>query len=224
MPQVLTATRSAIDKVAADTMSDLPVLSAAELCALGAHTYPVLDTPALTWWDSQADQDRLARMARAALARRQLLDPGTGSVSPPLSLILESRARPSFVLLTREKPEAEPGPDRIYGIAEESGTHTVLLESSEPGSGEWNGPVHYYRLNSIPPQAVALSEWAASGKGRTIDFYLPGSIGTHRADRIVVTPARRGRVSVARHSYGAAITYDRQNLVRLISGLMRGVP
>lgn len=224
MPQVLTATRAALDMVAADKMGDLPEMSSAELCALGAHTYPVIDTPALTWWDSQDDQERLAQMARAALARRQLLDPGTGRLAPPLSLILEGRARPSFILLTREKPHAQPSAERLYGIADESGTHAVLVESSQPNPGAWNGPAHHYRLNDIQPQATALAEWAAGRKRRTIDLYLPGSAGTLRTERLVVTPARNHQVSLARHSSSTVMTYDHKNLVRLIAGIMRGIP
>jgi hypothetical protein len=66
----------------------------------------VLDAPALAWWASQADKEKLARLAYTVMSRRKLLDPGTGRVSPPLGLILAGRSRPAFVLLTRDKPAA----------------------------------------------------------------------------------------------------------------------
>jgi hypothetical protein len=56
-------------------------------------------------------------------------------VSPPLGLILAGRSRSAFVLLTRDKPAAEPHTARMYGIADESGTRAVLMERTQPNPG-----------------------------------------------------------------------------------------
>jgi hypothetical protein len=201
--QDVAAVRAALDEVAAGKMAELPIMSSAELCALGALSHPVLDASALAWWSSQADKEKLARLAYAVMGRRKLLDPDTGRVSPPLGLVLAGRSRPAFVLLTRDKPAAEPRAIRRYGIADESGTRAVLAERTQPNPGAWTGPVYRFLLAGVEPEAAALAEWAAGGKHRTLDLYRPGSGTTSPSERLVVNPARHHQLSVNRQTPGA---------------------
>jgi hypothetical protein len=225
--QDVAAVRAALDGVAVGKMAELPVMSSAELCALGALSHPVLDAPALAWWTSQADKEKLARLAYAVMGRRKLLDPDTGRVSPPLGLILAGRSRPAFVLLTRDKPAAEPRAIRLYGIADESGTRAVLAERTQPNPGAWTGPVYRFMLTGVESEAAALAEWAAGGRHRTLDLYRPASGTTDPSERLVVTPARHHQLSVDRQTPGAqppeTLACDQQGLASLMAGIMTGV-
>ena len=109
------------------------------------------------WRTSQADKEKLARLAYTVMGRRKLLDPDTGRVSPPLGLILAGRSRPAFVLLTRDKPAAEPRTIRRYGIADESGTRGAM-ERTRPNPGAWTGPVYRFMLTGVDSEAAALAE------------------------------------------------------------------
>jgi hypothetical protein len=64
--QDVAAVRAALDGVAAGKMAELPVMSSAELCALGALSHPVLDASALAWWNSQADKTSQELKCQAA--------------------------------------------------------------------------------------------------------------------------------------------------------------
>lgn len=219
--------RETLAKVARPGVSaELPIMSSAELYALGALSQPVLDASALAWWTSQPDQEKLARLAYAVMGRRKLLDPDTGRVSPPLGLILAGRSRPAFILLTRVKPAAEPRAVRIYGIADESGTRAVLLERTQPNPGAWTGPVYRFMLTGAASEAAVLAEWAAGGKHRTIDLYRPGSGTTGPSERLVVTPARHHQLSVDRQvpSGGPpeSLACDQQGLAGLVVSIMTG--
>jgi hypothetical protein len=220
--------RAVLDKVAEGMSAELPVMSSAELCALGALAHPVVDTPALAWWNAQPDKEKLARLAYTVMGRRQLIDPGTGRLLPSLGLILAGRSRPSFVLLTRDKPEAEPRDIRRYGIADESGTRAVLLERTQPNPGAWTGPVYRFALTGVRSEASALAKWAAGRKQRTIDLYRPGSGTTGPSERLVVAPDRRHRLSVElstpRTAVPEPLESDEQGLAGLVASIMMGRP
>lgn len=220
--------RAVLDKAAEGKSAELPVMSSAELCALGALAHPVVDAPALAWWNAQADKEKLARLAYAVMGRRGLLDPNTGRLTPPLGLILAGRSRPSFVLLTRDKPASEPRGIRRYGIADESGTRAVLLEFTQPNPGAWTGPVYRFAITGVQSVADDLAKWAAGHKHRTIDLYRPGSGTTDPSERIVVTPARRHRLSVElstpRTAAPEPLESDRQGLAELLATIMMGRP
>ena len=226
MLQEPTGVRSSIAEAAAGRMANLPVMSSAELRALDALTHPVLDKPALAWWNSQDDRENLIRKAYSELTRRQLFDPATRHVSPPLALILAARANPAFIMVTRENPHAEPRSDRLYGAADDLGNRAVLLEQVRPGPASWSGPAHSYQPVKIHAQADAITEWASARKGRTIDFYLPGTgIVVQPVERLVVmSPARNGRMSYRRETYQATFTFGLMGLTSLLIGLMVGIP
>lgn len=226
--QDVATVRAVLDKAADGKSAELPVMSSAELCALGALAHPVVDTPALAWWNQQPDKEKLARLAYTVMGRRGLLDPGTGRLLPPLGLILAGRSRPSFVLLTRDKPAAEPRGIRRYGIADESGTRAVLLERTLPNPGAWTGPVYLFAITGVRHEADTLAQWAAGHKHRTIDLYRPGSGTTGPAERLTVTPARHRRLSVERTTPLAAtpqpLEGDQQDLAGLITSIMTEGP
>jgi hypothetical protein len=53
------------------------------------------------------------------------------------------RSRPAFILITRDKPAAEPNALRVYGIAEESGVHAVLVEGAQAKHLAWADPGYH---------------------------------------------------------------------------------
>lgn len=227
MLQELTGVGSSIAQAAAGRMTNLPVMSSAELCALNALTHPVLDQSTLAWWNSQEDQKNLTQMAYSELVRRQLFDPATRQASAPLDLILSARANPAFIVVTRNKPDAEPRPDRLYGAADDLGKRAVLVEQVKPSPGSWSGPAYSYQPTRIQAQADALTDWVTDRKGRTIDFYLPGTgIVTRPVERFTVTsPATRDdKVTFYRESFKWTATFNLSDLTSLIVGIMAGIP
>lgn len=226
MLQESTDVRSPIVRAAAGQIEDLPVLSAAELCALNAMTHPVLDTPTLTWWDSQDDQQNLTQMAYSELARRQLFDPAARQAAPPLDLILAARINPAFILVTRDRPDSEPRPGRLYAAANDLGKRAVLLEEAKANPNSWSGPSFRYQLTRIQAQADILTGWVSARKGRTIEIFLPGTgIVSRPVERLVVTsPARGGKVGFHRETFKWTAMFSLADLNSLLVGFMAGIP
>jgi hypothetical protein len=186
----------------------------------------VVDARALAWWNMQTDHETLAKSAYGYLAKRKLLDPDTGRLSPSLGLILAGRSRPAFILIRRDKPAAEPTGLRVYGIAEEcGGVRAVLAEGTDFKHLAWAGPGYHYLLIGVTSESRVLAEWAADGKHRTFDLYLPGSGSNLLSERIVVTPARR-HLRVERQtpsaSASASIDCDLDGLTDLLASVMTG--
>lgn len=226
MLQEITDVRSPVVRAAAGQIEDLPVMSAAELCALNAMTHPVLDKPTLTWWNSRDDQQNLTEMAYSELARRQLFDPAVRQAVPPLDLILAARINPAFILVTRDRPDSEPRPSRLYAVANDLGKRAVLLEEAKPNPSSWSGQSYSYWLTRIQPQADALTGWISARKGRTIEIFLPGTgIVSRPVERFVVTsPARNGKVGFHRETFKWTAVFSLEDLTSLLVGFMAGIP
>lgn len=226
MLQEVTGVRSSIVQVAAGQMADLPVMSSAELCALKALTHPVLDKPALDWWHSQDNQQNLTQMAYSELARRQLFDPATRNAAGPLELILSARIMSAFIVVTRDRPDGDLRSDRLIAAANDLGKRAVLVERVQPHPNSWSGPSYSYQPTRIQAQADALTEWVSARKGRTIDFYLPGTgIVSRPVERFVTTtPVRKGKIGFYRESYKWTSTFNLDDLTSLIVGIMAGIP
>jgi hypothetical protein len=226
MLQELTGVRSSIVQAAAGQMTNLPVMSSAELCALNALTHPVLDKTALDWWASQDDQKNLTQMAYSELARRQLYDPATRHATVPLDLVLSARANPSFIMVTRDKAGAEPRSDRLYGASDDFGNRAVLLEQVKPNPTSWSGPAYSYEPTRVQPQADAITEWASARKGRVIEFYMPGSgFGSRVAERVtVLSPVRKGEMSYHRETTDSTFRRPPICLTAFLVGLMASIP
>jgi hypothetical protein len=226
--QDVAAVRAALDRAATSgKTTKLAMMTAAELCALGALSHPLIDAAALSWWDAQADQEQVSRAAYGYLAHRKLIDPETGRISPPLGLILAGRSRPAFIMLSREHPAAEPNMLHVYGIAEDPGVlRAVLVEVALPTSVEWAGPAYEYALAGTAQAGRKLAEWAAAGKRRTLDLYLPGRGTILPAERIVVTPARHPNLRVERQTPSAetpeSLPCDMESLADVLAGVMMG--
>jgi hypothetical protein len=225
--QDVAAVRLALDRVAPFGGSiRLPLMTAAELCALGALGHPLVDARTLAWWNAQPDHEALSRLAYGSLAKRKLLDTETGRVSPPLGLILAGRSRPSFILITRDKPAAEPNPLRLYGIADESGVRAVLAEGAQSRSLAWAGPGYGYMLTGVATQSRALAEAAAERRQLVFDVFRPPARSPDLpAERTVVTRVHH-RLRVERQVPGAtvpvAIDCDLDALADLLAGMMTG--
>jgi len=226
MLQEVAEVRSTVVGAATGQISDLPVLSAAELCALNAVSHPVLDTATLAWWNAQEDQQNLAQMAFSELARRQLFDPATRLAAQPLDLVLAARTSPAFILVTRERPDAEPRPGRLYGASNDLGKRAVLLEHTRPNPASWSGLAYSYQLVRIQAQADAITEWIVARKGRTVEVYLPGTgIVNRPVERFVITsPARKGMVGFHRDAFNWTSEFHVYDLKSLIVGMMAGIP
>jgi hypothetical protein len=225
--QDVSAVREILDVVGASGKeAKLPVMATAELAALGALADdPLIDAHALEWWISQPDQETLARQAYDHLAQRKLIDPATGRVHPQLGLILAGRGRPAFILICRERPDAEPNMMHLFGIADETaGLRAVLIEGVLPMQLKWAGPAYDYVLSSAPKVSRDLAKWAAERKHRTLDIYLPGSGTNLPSHRFVVAPALR-RLHVERATPTTAaqrVTCSEEELAGLLLNAMTG--
>jgi hypothetical protein len=225
--QDVAAVREILDVVAASGKdAKLPVMATAELAAVGALADdPLIDAHALEWWTAQPDQESLARQAHDHLAQRKLIDPSTERVHPQLGLILAGRGRPSFILVCRERPDAEPNMMHVFGIADETaGLRAVLIEGVLPMQLKWAGPAYDYVLSGGPKASRDLAKWAAERKNRTIDVYLPGSETSLPSFRFVVAPALR-RLHVERGTPTAPaqrITCSEEELGGLLLEAMTG--
>ncbi|WP_405778133.1 hypothetical protein [Streptomyces sp. NBC_00859] len=177
------ASQALLDQVERDDAVQLPALSTAELCVLGAMQATLVDEDAWSWWSGMAEAQRfeLSAMALKFLVHRGLLDepdPGGGNASgtsaaqgtpggsvglpvrPLLAMILAGRTQPSFVVVRREGAKAEPDRMRLYGISEEGrGLRAVLAEEATGNHVSRFGPAYTYVLAS-PAEAVrSLLRW-----------------------------------------------------------------
>ena len=225
--QDVAAVRRALDRVAPfGTSMELPLMTAAELFTLGALGHPVVDADALSWWNEQADHEKLAKAARGVLAKRRLLDPETGRLAPSLGVILAGRSRPAFIMIVRNNPTAEPDPLRVYGIAEEpGGVLAVLVEGAQARHLEWAGPQYHYMLTGVATESRSLAEITVRGKHRTFEVYRPGSGSVLPSERIVVTRSRHG-LRADRQTPGQAVPVpldcDLDGLTSLLASVMTG--
>ena len=225
--QDVAAVRRALDGVASfGTSIKLPLMTAAELFTLGALGHPMVDAGALSWWNAHDDHETLATMTYGYLARRKLLDPETGRVAPALGLILAGRSRPAFILISRNKPTADPSPLRVYGIAEEpGGVLAVLVEGAQAKHLAWAGPGYHYMLTGVATESRSLAEIAAGGKHRTFDVYRPGSGSVLPSERIVVTRTRQGLRAdrqAPSQPFPAQVDCDLDGLTGLLASVMTG--
>lgn len=216
--------RRLLDKI--PTMSrtvDLPAMTAAELFALGALAHPLLDARALNWWNAQPDQDSAVQRGYDRLAERDLIDPVSHRLAPLSGLVIAGRSRPAFILVARSQPDADPGPARAFGIADEaSGLRAVLMEAVSPRDHGWAGPGYSYVLAGATTASREFADWAAERKQRTLDLYLPGSETKLPSMRFVVAPALR-RLHVERVTSAGAlgrVTCSKEELGDMINDAM----
>lgn len=190
--------RRLVEQVEREGAVALPALSAAELCVLGAMQSSLIDQDAGAWWTALPDAERITigALALRFLLHRRLLEPpdsdaedGSGElvpvrVRPLLGFVLAGRIRPAFVAIRREGADAVPDPVRLYGIADESGLRTVLVEAATHRSIEGFGPGYEYVLSSPAGAVGSLVRWvgripASAGDGpaprKILDVYRPVS-------------------------------------------------
>jgi hypothetical protein len=215
----------------------LPALSAAELCVLGAAQASLVDEDAWTWWCSMPELQRtaLAAVAVRLLVHRKLLEPpepgeegGSGDtvplrVRPPLGFIVAGRLRPAFVAVRRDGADAVPDPIRLYGIADESGLLTVLVEVATHQSIEEFGPGYQYILASPAGAVGSLLHWVQSSSAprKVLDVYRPASDGGPTRDHVEIV-AGTAVHRVERPDSGAPISCDDAGLGALLLEVLRG--
>ncbi|WP_405944074.1 hypothetical protein OHA44_15855 [Streptomyces sp. NBC_00144] len=178
------ASQALLDQVDRDDAVQLPALSTAELCVLGAMQATLVDEDAWSWWSGKAEAERfeLSAMALKFLVHRGLLaepepgpaeqDPGPGDesgasetgdapgesvglpVRPLLAMILAGRTQPSFIVVRREGAKAEPDRMRLYGIAEEGRGLRAVLAEEATGNHVSRFGPAYKYVLASPAEAV----------------------------------------------------------------------
>lgn len=191
------AARALLDQASRDGAVQLPAMSAAELCTLGAMQASLIDEDAWNWWTGKAEAEReaLSSATLKFLTHRKLLDPPDPAsegpaaenvalrVRPDLGVILAGRTRPAFIVLSREGAEGTPRDMRLYGIAdEEYGLRAVLAEEATHRNAEWMGPAYLYLLASPAEAAMSLVRWINRPAGRTLRRRPPKVVDVYRAN------------------------------------------
>ncbi|MCX5422883.1 hypothetical protein [Streptomyces sp. NBC_00078] len=205
------AAQALMDQVERDGAVQLPALSTAELCVLGAMQATLIDEVSWSWWSGMTEAERfgLSAMALKFLVHRGLLDePEPGAIEdvstenvdlparPLLAMILAGRTQPAFVVIRAEGAKAAPERTRLYGIAEEGrGLRAVLAETGPGKLPTRFGPAYEYALVS-PAEAVnSLLRWvnrAPAGhklgrrRPKIIDVYQPNKGAGPARDRFEV--------------------------------------
>lgn len=181
-------------------IAELPTMNTTELYALGAFDGPLLDEPALRWWNAQPDQDAVARQGYDHLVRRNIIDPENGHVHPRVGIILAARSQPAFIVMLRERPDsADALPSRFLGLMDEAaGLRAVLMETTPPivtRDNEHIGPMYVYELAAPAKCARTIADFTARSKRLVIDVYQPNPEIALPSHRFTVTRhARKLRV------------------------------
>ncbi|WP_328319027.1 hypothetical protein [Streptomyces sp. NBC_00388] len=246
------ASQALLDQVERDDAVQLPALSTAELCVLGAMQTTLVDEDAWSWWSGMAEAERfeLSAMALKFLVHRGLLDEpdpaqasGAGTeentpgesvglpVRPLLAMILAGRTEPSFIVVRREGSKGGPDRMRLYGIAEEGrGLRAVLAEEATGNHVSRFGPAYKYVLAS-PAEAVrSLLRW--------VDRAPAGHRFGRRPSKVIdVYQPNKGSgpgldrfevrrssagLSVERNASGAPVACDEEALGRQLGELLTG--
>ncbi|WP_406137388.1 hypothetical protein [Streptomyces sp. NBC_01089] len=216
------ASQALLDQVERDGAVQLPALSTAELCVLGAMQATLVDADALSWWSGMLEAERsgLSAMALKFLIHRGLLDepaPGTADsplgenvdlpVRPLLAMILAGRGRPSFVVLRREGPKGEPERMRLYGIAEEGrGLRALLAEVATGNHVSRFGPAYEYALVSPEEAVSSLLRWVDRAPARKLGRRLPKVIDVYQPDK--GSGPARDRIEVRVDSSGLHVEHE----------------
>lgn len=204
----------------------MPVMAAADLCALGALAHPLIDEHALNWWETQPDQEAAALRGYDHMVRRRMLEPETGRIHPELGVILAARIRPAFIIVLRPRPDADVLPGRFLGIADEAeGLRAVMGEVAPPEKHDRYdelGPLYIYELATPQKSSQTIASLAAENKHLVIDCYLPGSGTTLPSQRFTVARSLR-RLHVERATPSAApqrVTASEADLADLLLDTM----
>jgi hypothetical protein len=188
-----------IDSLAAtaerDGCAQLPALTQADLCALGAADKALLCGRTWDWWLGLGERGRAETTARSLsfLAFRELLMPARGRLPavpvPELGLILAARSSPE-PLVTCQVPGlyAARNP-RFFGLTERGAGLRVLVcelltdTPSGPGDSAEFGTVLSYGLVTPAHAAKMLAAWArvagdfAAGQWPAIDIFARDADG-----------------------------------------------
>lgn len=181
---------------------DLPLLTQAELCALGAACQSLICERTWAWWTGLADSQREDLTAKSLdiLALRKLLSPAGNSSaaapSPKLGLILAARTHPQ-VIVTCQVPGSDAAFEpRFFGITSQRGglralvRETLTADAPGPGGRADFGTVLRYTLMTPYDAADAMTAWASSrGAATTIDMFGHGTDGLLDLDRFEIRPA-----------------------------------
>jgi hypothetical protein len=187
---------------------DLTVLSALELCALGATGQAVFDAPVAEAWGALADDARAtaASESRAGLVRRRLTGPA-GDLAAELSVAMAARANPTFALVT-ELDGVEERSLKMFGLGdEEEPLRAVVLESpiAAPAghrSLQRMGPLGWFYRYTLASRAIAaglLVRWTElalprKAKGRVITTFRHSAGSALTGD--VVTISGKGKLTL----------------------------
>jgi hypothetical protein len=224
---------------------ELPLISAAELCVLGAMNTSLVDEDVWSWWRerSEADRFRLSMSVLKFLVERGLLDPSQNDAEdrpgpevrlrarPQLAVILKARTRPSFIVVQRQGADGDPRQEIcMYGISDtSSGLRAVVSAYRFKKRVRSLGNVYLHALQSRAGCASSLafsaekntaeSVWEGLLRRRPtwmIDIYRPGDKPV--SDRFEV--ARDGDMLSVKHwrtgDPSSTMRTSRDDLARLI--------
>jgi hypothetical protein len=103
--------------------------------------------------------------------------------------------RPAFVAVRRDGVDGDPDPIRMYGIADEAGLRSVLVEAATHRHVEGFGPGYEYVLASPAGAVDSLLRWASRDPGsrKVVDVYRPATDRDPTRDRVEIEPGPAAR-------------------------------
>ena len=197
---------NAIDALAAaaerDGETPLPLLTQADLCALGAAGKTLVCARTWTWWTglSSTEREALAAKSLEVLVLRGLITPASGKAPavpvPELGLILGARANARLVVTCQVPGEDTAFEPRFFGITQQdAGLRAVVRETltpDAPGPGGQAdlGTILRYTLMTPAHAATTMTAWArGKGTATQLDVYGHGADGRISLDRFEIRPA-----------------------------------
>ena len=213
---------------------------------IAAATYMLMDRELLRLPDQDGTSAAapLAETVKALLAGPAGARPPDLPMSPPLALIVAARQCPVMVAAGTRPDGVVMGSPRMYGLGEEGRPlRAVVVEMVTDQAHKLFGSLHEFVLMSPAAAGKALAAWAATPlrtrlrrqpQARAISVYRnpPGPGLT--CDRLTVTAAGPGRVTLAREPAGPAaplgpaglapVTCGQAELTALLTGILTGEP
>lgn len=185
-----------------DGSVELPVLTQADLCALGAAHQSLICERTWNWW-TDLDRDQQAGLTAKSLeilALRGLVVPSAGRIpavpSPELGLILAARTRPQIVVICQVSGQDAAFEPRFFGITAQQGglralvRETLTTDAPSPGGRADLGTILRYTLMTPLSAADAVASWARRrGAVPTADVFGHGETGLLSLDRFEIRPA-----------------------------------
>jgi hypothetical protein len=202
---------NAVDEIMAaaerDGAAELPALTQAELCVLGAASKSLICKRTWDWWTAMDDgkQADLTAKTLELLAIRKLLLPARGGTpiapAPELGMILAARTYPEPIVACQVPGQDAAFHPRFFGMTQQgAGLRALVCEllterpSGPDGRAEF-GTMLSYTLVTPGKAAQIMCAWARTVGGLgtemrpTIDLFGHDKAGRPFRDRVELRPA-----------------------------------